>query len=129
MIGRWTSWKRFPNAFQGESLEAPIGPGVYEVCHIDTGEQVAFGSALNVAEALSKILPQQDVRKWPFFRRNSRPRYNSTELEYRTCAAGSLMEGTFRTVIAEASKTLGQPLVMENRCGGVSRTAGSEIEA
>src|SRR5262245_7903952 len=92
MIGRWTSWKRFPNAFQGESLEAPIGPGVYEVCHTESGEQVAFGSAPNVVEALSKILPQQDVSKWPFFRKNSRPRYSSVELEYRTCAAGTLVE-------------------------------------
>ena len=92
MIGRWTTWKRFPNAFQGESLEETIGPGVYEVCHAETGELVSFGSAANVAEALSKILPSQDARKWPFFRKNSRPRYASSELEYRTCAATTVME-------------------------------------
>jgi hypothetical protein len=92
MIGRWTAWKRFPNAFHGESLEAPIGPGVYEVCHTETGELVSFGSAANVAEALSKVLPSKDPRKWPFFRKNSRPRYDSSELEYRTCPAGTLIE-------------------------------------
>jgi len=92
MIGRWTSWKRFPNAFHGESLEAPIGPGVYEVCHADSGELVAFGSSPNVAEALCKVLPPQDARKWPFFRKNSRPRYTSDELEYRTCPAGKVVE-------------------------------------
>jgi hypothetical protein len=92
MIGRWTAWKRFPNAFQGESLEAPIGPGVYEVCHTETGELVSFGSAPNVAEALSKVLPPVDTRKWPFFRKNSAPRYSSDELEYRTCAATTVLE-------------------------------------
>jgi tripartite-type tricarboxylate transporter receptor subunit TctC len=35
--------------------------------------------------------------------------------------AGSLMEGTFRTVMAEASKVLGQPLVVENRAGANGR--------
>jgi len=92
MIGRWTAWKQFPNAFQGESLEAPIGPGVYEICHTETGELVSFGSAANVAEALSKVLPSADTRKWPFFRRNSAPRYASSELEYRTCPAGTVVE-------------------------------------
>ncbi|MBM3346774.1 MAG: hypothetical protein FJY55_09820, partial [Betaproteobacteria bacterium] len=35
--------------------------------------------------------------------------------------AGSLMEGTFRTVMAEASKLLGQPLLVENRGGANGR--------
>jgi hypothetical protein len=92
MIGRWSSWKRFPDAFQGEHIEAPIGPGVYEVCHIATGEQVAFGYAANVAQALSNLLPPPNKRGWPFFRRAGRPHYRSSELEYRTYAAGSAMD-------------------------------------
>lgn len=43
--------------------------------------------------------------------------------------AGSLMEGTFRTVIAEASKTLGQPLVMENRAGANGRLGVMAVKA
>lgn len=92
MIGRWSNWKRFPDAFNGESIEAPIGPGVYEVCHIETGEQVAFGYAANVAEALSNLLPPPSTRGWPFFRRVARRRYQSNELEYRTCSAGSAVD-------------------------------------
>ena len=91
MIGSWSNWKPFPNAHQGGHIEAPIGPGVYEVCHIATQEQVAFGFAANVAQALSNALPANG-RSWPFFRRAARPRYPSHELEYRTCAAGSLEE-------------------------------------
>lgn len=92
MIGRWSNWKRFPNAFHGELLDAPIGPGVYEVCHHSSGEQVAFGHANNVAEALSNLLPPPSKRGWPFFRRAARPRFPIDELEYRTCAAGSPTE-------------------------------------
>jgi len=92
MIGRRSNWKRFPDAINGESVEAPIGPGVYEVCHIETGEQVAFGYAANVAEALSNLLPPPSTRGWPFFRRAARARYRSSELEYRTCGASSATE-------------------------------------
>ena len=89
MLGRWTNWKPFPN--RGENIEAPIGPGVYEVCHAATGEQVAFGSSANIAQSLSDVLPQPG-RTWPFFRRAARPRYTASELEYRTCATGTLSE-------------------------------------
>ena len=92
MIGRWSTWKRFPDAFHGEHVEAPIGAGVYEVCHIPTGEQTAFGYAANVAQALSNLLPPPSKRGWPFFRRVARARYPISELEYRTCSAGSAAE-------------------------------------
>ena len=89
MLGRWTNWKPFPN--RGENIEAPIGPGVYEVCHAATGEQVAFGHAANVALALSNVLPAPG-RSWPFFRRAARPRYAASELEYRTCSTSSVSD-------------------------------------
>jgi hypothetical protein len=92
MITHWTNWKPFPSAHHGEHIEAPIGPGVYEVCHINSGEQVAFGYSANVAQALSNVLRPSGGRGWPFFRKAARPRYPSNELEYRTCAATSLSE-------------------------------------
>ncbi len=92
MIGRWTAWKPFPDARNGGHIEAPIGPGVYEVCHTNTSEQVAFGYAANVAEALTNVLPSNSGRGWPFFRKASRARFPISELEYRTCVAGTLAE-------------------------------------
>jgi hypothetical protein len=92
MIGRWSSWKSFPDAHSGGHIEAPIGAGVYEVCVAETGEQVAFGHSKNVAEALSKVLPSPGERSWPFFRRAARHRHKSSELEYRTCPAGNYSE-------------------------------------
>jgi hypothetical protein len=91
MIGRWSNWKSFPDPAHGGHIEAPIGPGVYEVHHADTGEQVAFGYTKNVAEALSNVL-EPPARGWSLFRKPARPRYQSSELEYRTCAAGTVVE-------------------------------------
>ena len=88
MIGNWSSWKRFPNAERGEHVEAPIGPGIYEVRHVSTGHLAAFDASANVALALSAL------RKSPFslaklfgLRRNAG---NAPELEYRTCPAASV---------------------------------------
>lgn len=55
MIGNWTTWKQFPSAERGEHIEAPIGPGVYEVRDMATGDLMAFDAAANVAHALSAL--------------------------------------------------------------------------
>jgi hypothetical protein len=94
MIGRWSNWKPFPDPYHGEHIDAPIGAGIYEVCHIASGEQVAFGYGANVAQALANVVRPSPARR--LFRRFTRPRFLGSELEYRTCAAGSLAEA--RTV-------------------------------
>ena len=93
MVQTWSSWKRFPDAESGDMVEAPIGPGVYEVRHTLTGRVVAFGPAGNVAQALSELKLNGGVtstfsrlfRKQPLVSRVS-------DLEYRTCAAASRAE-------------------------------------
>ena len=55
MAQTWSSWKRFPDAQIGDSVEAPIGPGVYEVRHTMTGRLMAFGHAGNVANAIAEL--------------------------------------------------------------------------
>jgi hypothetical protein len=55
MVQTWSNWKRFPDAQSGEHVEAPIGPGVYEVRHTMTGRVVAFGHSANVANALADL--------------------------------------------------------------------------
>ncbi|MFZ0104116.1 MAG: hypothetical protein WAL49_17700, partial [Pseudolabrys sp.] len=55
MVQTWSTWKRFPDAQSGEHVEAPIGPGVYEVRHTMTGRVVAFGHSGNVANALADL--------------------------------------------------------------------------
>ena len=92
MIGRWTDWKPFPDAYYGEHIQAPIGPGVYEVCHASTREQVAFGCTHNVAEALSNVVKPGRFRGRSLFRLFGYSRYLSSELEYRTWATASLAD-------------------------------------
>jgi hypothetical protein len=91
MIARWTEWKSFPDAYHGEYIQAPIGPGVYEVCQTETRERVAFGYSHNVAETLTGVLKPGKLEKVGLFRR-SRRRYATGELEYRTWALATLTD-------------------------------------
>ena len=92
MVQTWSNWKRFPDAYSGEHVEAPIGPGVYEVRHTMTGRVVAFGHSGNVANSLADLkltagssASTRLFRKQPLVSRVA-------DLEYRTCAAASRAE-------------------------------------
>lgn len=91
MIGNWSSWKRFPNAARGEHVEAPIGPGIYEVRYISTGDLAAFDASGNVAHALSALLRKPAFSLARLFG-GGRGSWPGTDLEYRTCPASSLSE-------------------------------------
>ncbi len=88
----WSSWKRFPDAQSGDSVEAPIGPGVYEVRHTLTGRVVAFGHAGNVAQALSDVKLDDGVGTFARLFRKPSLVSRVADLEYRTCAAASRAE-------------------------------------
>jgi hypothetical protein len=96
MADRWTGWKSFPDDFYGEYIQAPIGPGLYEVCRASTREPVAFGCSRNVADSLRDALKPRGLRRWLSFRR--RQALDAGELEYRTWATSTL--GDARTAIA-----------------------------
>lgn len=92
MIGNWTSWKRFPQAERGEHVEAPIGPGIFEVRDIATGDLAAFDASANVAHALA-ALRKPPARSWSkLFGRGDRRTLRGPDLEYRTCAASTVSE-------------------------------------
>ena len=55
MMQAWGGWKRFPDVKGGDAIEAPAGPGVYEVRHTLSGRLMAFGHARNVANAISEL--------------------------------------------------------------------------
>jgi len=90
MIGNWSSWKKFPNAERGEHVEAPIGPGIYEVRNISTGDLTAFNASANVAHALSALRRKQP--SWAKLFNANRSAWQGNDLEYRTCPASSLSE-------------------------------------
>jgi hypothetical protein len=88
----WSGWKHFPDVQFGGHVEAPIGPGVYEVRHTDTGRVVAFGHAGNVANAISELKFNGGVSALArLFGRAPLVSYVN-DLEYRTCAATTRAE-------------------------------------
>jgi hypothetical protein len=92
MAGFWTPWRRFPDSQRGELMQAPVGPGVYEVRRISNGEVVAFGPSASVARDLATFRPAASRLPWarPFEREEAAAR--ASEFEYRTCSASSKHE-------------------------------------
>ena len=91
MSTRWTEWKSYPDAYHGELIQAPVGPGVYEVCDASTREQVAFGSSPNVASKLSEVLMRGKPQKLAFLRW-SRAKQGRCSLEYRAWRTPTLAD-------------------------------------
>lgn len=92
MMQTWSGWKRFPVVNSGGRVDAPAGPGVYEVRHTMTGRVVAFGHASNVASVIADL--QVNGGAGPIARL-LRPQplvSRVADLEYRTCAAASRTE-------------------------------------
>ena len=92
MIGNWSGWKKFPNAERGEHVEAPIGPGIYEVRNMSTGDLTAFDVSGNVANALAGLLRKPPSRPWAKLFSANRAPWPDYHWEYRTCAASSMSE-------------------------------------
>jgi hypothetical protein len=92
MAQTWSSWKRFPDAEIGGLVEAPIGPGVYEVRHTLTGRLVAFGHTGNVANAISELKVERGGNAFTRMFRPAPLTSRVADLEYRTCAAASRAE-------------------------------------
>jgi len=55
---RWSSWHPFPDPRKGGILQAPLGPGVYEVRHISDKELVLVGIGKHCAARMSSLLPR-----------------------------------------------------------------------
>lgn len=91
MVQTWSVWKRFPDA-NGGTVEAPVGPGVYEVRHTMTGRVIAFGDSANVAQSLSKLKVNGGLSPLARLFRKPPPVSRVADLEYRTCAAESRAE-------------------------------------
>ena len=92
MAGYWTTWKHFPDPERGELMQAPIGPGVFEIRRISNGEVVAFDHSSNVARDLSAFRPRPSRLPWARAFERGQEAARASEFEYRTCAAASWRE-------------------------------------
>ena len=84
MVDQWSAWKKFPMSQRGEHLDAPVGPGVYELRSATSGNLIAFGHSPNVAAALSRELQPSVWDRWL-----RRQRIDVRDVEYRTMGAAS----------------------------------------
>lgn len=91
MTSNWTDWKAFPQARLGGRLEAPIGPGIYEVRDSTNNTMVAFGSSGSVSRDLSKLLPGATKGFFAGLFAKT-PDIAIENLEYRTWAAATLAD-------------------------------------
>jgi hypothetical protein len=89
MIQTWSDWKRFPDVKSGDQVEAPAGPGVYEVRHTMSGRLIAFGHSGNVAHTIAELKIHGGMG--PFARLFRKPPLvpPAADLEFRTCTAAS----------------------------------------
>lgn len=104
MVDTWSEWQRFPDPRRGESLHAPIGPGVYEVRHAPSGKQVAFGHAAHLAGALSTLSHEGPLPIWRRLLGRRPLPYRLHDLEYRTCAVATRHEARSVASRLEASR-------------------------
>lgn len=79
----WSKWEKFPDHLKGEYLNAPSGPGVYQLRDKKTGELVLFGRGKNVAARMTSLIPDgqgtrnnQDKKDYV--------RLHLDDIEYRT---------------------------------------------
>jgi len=106
MRDRWTGWKSFPDDYHGEYIQAPLGPGLYEVCRASTRETIAFGCTRNVVSSLGDLLKPRGLMRWLSFRRVRR--HNPGEFEYRTWGTASIADArqVARTIRARNAAVL-----------------------
>ena len=87
MMQTWSGWKRFPGE-RIDTIDAPAGPGVYEVRHTLTGRVMAFGHSGHVARTIAE-LTCGEVGTWAKLLGRQPLNARVADLEYRTCAAAS----------------------------------------
>jgi len=85
MIPSWSDWKRYPRAGRG-AIEAPVGPGIYEIRNANDGSLFGFAATDNLAQALARVQIQPKRLSGWFGRRTQAP---MPELEYRVCATAT----------------------------------------
>ena len=87
MEERWASWRSFRIAERGDYIEAPLGPGVFEIRRASDRTSTKLGSTRNVAQALANYVVRGKRRRLFFWTREP---YATGELEYRFWSVGTL---------------------------------------
>lgn len=87
---KWSDWKPFPDPRKNEFIQAPFGPGVYELRQKCKNMFILRGQGKNCAYRMASLLPApygQGTR-----RNKQKQEYvfkNIEEIEYRCCACST----------------------------------------
>lgn len=89
----WSKWKKMPSPVNCRNIEAPVGPGVYQINNVETGELVLFGISVTCRKRMKSLFPHPfgtgkrnnlDKRKYILI--------NWESLEYRTLPTNTRKE-------------------------------------
>lgn len=58
MAGKWTEWKPMPSPDSCRSIEAPEGPGVYQLRNRITRQLIQFGISKYCQERMKSLFPK-----------------------------------------------------------------------
>jgi len=86
MMQSWSGWKRFADGELDDSIDAPAGPGVYEVRHTVSGRVLAFGHSNHVAKTIGDLRFGDEAGWFAGIFARRLPVSRVCDLEYRTCA-------------------------------------------
>tara|TARA_R110002111_G_scaffold10415_1_gene33612 strand:+ start:42908 stop:43264 length:357 start_codon:yes stop_codon:yes gene_type:complete len=102
----WSKYHPFPDPRKQGILQAPLGPGVYDLRRISTKKPVLFGIGGRCANRMCSLLPK------PYgvgIRNNNAKRdyvlEHIDDIEYRTCACNTRQEAA--DIEREIKQTLG----------------------
>ena len=101
----WSEWFPFPAKENLYAIDAPIGPGVYELKLADTGEPVYCGKSKTVSTRMQSLLP----KPWGKGTRNNAGLRsfileNIERIEYRTVALPTEWEAQHRETMMKRNK-------------------------
>ena len=89
----WSDWLPFPNPFNNDYLNAPLGPGIYQIRTKNTHDYIMSGESEETLLRMLSLFPK------PFYKGNRDSKVkrdyiqdNIDDIEYRTVACSSKEE-------------------------------------
>lgn len=93
MIGKWSEWKPMPSPDLCRSIDAPEGPGVYQIRNRITKQLIQFGIGNECQERMKSLFPK------PYGKGTRNNEYkrkyileNWRQLDYRTMPTSTRFE-------------------------------------
>ena len=94
---KWSQWKPMPNPVECRSIEAPVGPGLYQIKTQNTNQFILFGIGIDCQKRMKSLYPK------PY---GVGTRNNSDKRDFILKHWKSLEYRTFETVTREEAKQI-----------------------